>query len=79
VQFEEAFAETVGEARVPFQPEPLTEDDDEDIVLFEYEVDMVLFVTDAEGHEIVFPSEVDGQDIVLDEYVGQDIEDEIDF
>lgn len=61
VQLEEEFLETVGEARVVFQPEYcelLLEDDGQD---------MVLFGSDVDGHEIVFPIEVDGQDIVLDE------------
>jgi hypothetical protein len=60
VQFKEAFAEIVGEAKVRFQPESreLLEDDGQD---------MVLFATEVDGYDIVFGSEVDGQDIVLDE------------
>jgi len=68
VQFEEAFAETVEEAKVRFQPEL------RELLLEDGGQDMVLLGTDVDGHDIVFPSEVDGQDIVLDGLVGQDNE-----
>ena len=73
MQFKEALAETVGEAKVPFQPEfreLLMEDGGQDMTLFANEADgydMVLFDADADGHDMVFPGEVDGQDIGLDE------------